>query len=803
MKIPLIINLMFLQPIDYQSFLQKLVVITTITIPLFFLPFTLNFFEFNKQLILSISGVLSILIWLVYNFKTQKLEVRKTTIYLPIALLFLALTLSTISSKWPGGSFWGWPADTAGSMLTIMSYILIFLVAINIFKEETKTIYLLFSIVVSSLIASIIFLWSYIQLYLAKFIQGYTPIFQIFSTMSSNNILSVFLAVTTIICMSLLVISKGIIKKTLYATLIFNIVSIFLINFFIAWIILTIGTVIFLLFYMITAKFHKEKGFIIVPMVFLALSIVFGLSSFIGISNITSINGLIPASEFDYINYPHTLQVSKSAISESTAFGTGPGTYSYIFNKYKPDEIIQSPLWNLDLQKAPSYLLEILGTMGLFGFISFLLIIAFAVLNFIRFLRKSLQEVSSYNFILYAGIFSSFVASIAVMVLYYSNTVLSYLFWILLAVIVIVSNKDFKTFDLSEKIGVNLLNSFFVIVAIILSIIFFIKEGQRYAAELVYFKSLQLSQQNKIDEAMNKNLQAVQLWPNQPLFYLDYIQNVINKLVEINNNQGLKEDEKIIQRGQLLQSVNDTFQILEKINPNNYSIWRQRGYFYSNLIPIQGLENAAINSFEKVLFLYPKNVEVMTQIASLKLYKASLIQDNNEEKKTLLAEAKNYAEKAVSIKENYIPAYNQLAIVYNQEGNQEKVVETLQKALQVDPANIDIRFNLGVVYYNNKKYDKARNQFEILVGAFPNYSNARFYLGLTLARQGEIQKAIEQFKEVEKLNPNNEQVKEIIKKLEKGEPIFKDENLNKAPLENRGQPEQQTIPTQEQIPSQP
>lgn len=75
--------------------------------------------------------------------------------------------------------------------------------------------------------------------------------------------------------------------------------------------------------------------------------------------------------------------VAVQAVTESmpeTVFGSGPGTFSRAWERYRPVEFNTTPYWNVSVDQAYSTALTLVVTMGVFGLLAFLFI-PFGVLS--------------------------------------------------------------------------------------------------------------------------------------------------------------------------------------------------------------------------------------------------------------------------------------------------------------------------------------------------------------------------------------------------------------------------------------
>ena len=88
------------------------IVILVGLIPLFFLPFTSDFYEFNKNILLLVVGGLLLVVWVLKMVLEKRVSFRRTALDLPVLAIAGVFILSTILSspnKWapfwiPGGT---------------------------------------------------------------------------------------------------------------------------------------------------------------------------------------------------------------------------------------------------------------------------------------------------------------------------------------------------------------------------------------------------------------------------------------------------------------------------------------------------------------------------------------------------------------------------------------------------------------------------------------------------------------------------------------------------------------------------
>lgn len=77
--------------------------------------------------------------------------------------------------------------------------------------------------------------------------------------------------------------------------------------------------------------------------------------------------------------------------------------------------------------------------------------------------------------------------------------------------------------------------------------------------------------------------------------------------------------------------------------------------------------------------------------------------------------------KAIMLKNNFSFAYNNLAYSLWHENNFAGALAGLKRAVELEPVYLEAHYNLGLVYESMASYDKALEEFEIVLRLKPNY----------------------------------------------------------------------------------
>ena len=96
------------------------------------------------------------------------------------------------------------------------------------------------------------------------------------------------------------------------------------------------------------------------------------------------------------------------------------------------------------------------------------------------------------------------------------------------------------------------------------------------------------------------------------------------------------------------------------------------------------------------------------------------------------------------------------------------------------------RYQLGVLLSAEQDVDGAIAAFEQAVALDPQYANARYFLALGYVEKGEIERAVEQLQVVSDLNPENQDVRNLIAGLQDGS-ITASSPANTEPVDESGE----------------
>jgi tetratricopeptide (TPR) repeat protein len=737
-------------------------------LPILFLPWTANVLDFNKQALLVALVFVSIFAWTLKILISGRASFSFSPIHIPIVVLFLVYTISTIFSLWRYGSFWGWPSITSESLLSLLGLVLLYFLVVNVFKRK-EIFYLMFCLVLSGFIAMLYGLFQLFGRYIVPI--GFTKAVS-FNTIGGINALAVFTAVLLPLVIVLLVISKRKGLRVLFiATIIISAILLLLINFRIAWWIVIAGSAL-----IITFGTQKRDTFdnrwLILPMFFLAIALLFSFFRF-------QIPGTPERPIEVFLTHRASFDVAWESLRNSPVIGSGPGTFIYNFSKYKDITFNQSDLWSMRFDWASSKAITVLATVGILGALSFLALIGFFIFYGLKFLfSKTYQrekENQGFFEILGLGIFIGFLVITISYFFFKSNLSLDFIYFLLIACFVSLLYPVKKEIVLRSSSLTTLAITFGFTLVFIFGLGVLILEGQRYASAVSYLEGMKDWQQGKTLDTVAHLETAIRISPKTDLYWREIAQAYLQAVNETAARTDLSPAEATRQVQIYINSAVNAAKASSQANPNNVVNWSSRGFIYQNLIGVVGgTKDWAVSAYDEALKLESTNPFFPTQAGISILSEVSrLAQDEIGERVGLLAEAEEKFEQAIELKSDYAAAHFQLAITYQAQGKQAEMIEQLEKTKSIAPFDVGLAFQLGLIYYQMGDFPKSRTELERAILLNNDYANALYFLGLVYDELGEKELAIKIFERILIANPENELVETILENLRRGDRALK------------------------------
>lgn len=703
---------------DKESFLSPVItgirfgiVVLAFLTPLFFLPITSEFYQFNKQaLVVGITSILLVL-WGVRMGVEGKMRITRTPLDIPLLIFALAIILATIFSVDRYVSIAGFYPRFHGSLVSTIAYIVLYFVAASNLDRQSRT-WVVWAFIGSAVVLALASIAHFFGYYIVTADYGksrsWTPI-------GNPANLSLYLALVLPLALGSLVTTKN---KSLQVA------------FLIAAIVIALPIVLF-----------KLAGPIIATLVGLGLAAIFlprtkisnETKSYLGIFAMVVVlvavlnfvpdlqkNFLKPIMAKDQavdVTPDRTLplgsawQIATASIGQRPFLGVGPGTFAYSFTAFKGQELNADNYWNLRFDLAGNEYLTILSTLGIIGIVAFVLVLAFFMRSLLIFNYQA-QTIKDNPMSIF--LFASLVIFVAG-IFFQDTTASIWVFLILLAAVTYSYLKDWGVKNVNEVdvklVALNAGGVQFVspndrnrdssigtvlsIIGVVAFLSFLYFGLPTYQAEMAYQKALVASSKDKAADTRSELLKAISKNPNRDAYGRSLA--VLDRVLATNLSR--KENKTDQDNKNIAGLVNESIQQGIRITGyqgrglNQFEIRKQAGTSPLNVAnweALSGVLNSlelegdlktrnaadAINVAQQAVALDPKNPVLLENLGNI------LIKNN------LVDNAIQAYEQATRVRPKYASAHYNLANALKQKGdNPARVVFELEATIATLPDN--------------------------------------------------------------------------------------------------------------------
>jgi tetratricopeptide (TPR) repeat protein len=345
--------------------------------PLLFLNQTTEFYEMPKLVFLVFSTVLLLGLWIFSWILKGKVVITRTPLDIPLLILAGIVILSTYMSATKFPAIYGNFPKVHGSAVSWLTYILLYFVTVSHLKNLNQIKNFLYVLYGSGVVVAFLTLLSFFNIYLpfdfAKAVT-FTPTGSSFSTIAFLTLLFPLPLLSILNPNKYLPKNASLILASLFG------VTIALIGSLPTYVVMVIA---FALCLFASKPQHVKKALplFIIPVALTLLTLVFAYTPMGDVNKLQKMEANFPKE----IQLPLAVswKISASTFRDAPFVGTGPSTYLFNFTNYKPLEFNQKNYWAFSFDSAYNEFLQVLGTLGLIGFLA-LLVLCAVVLNISR-----------------------------------------------------------------------------------------------------------------------------------------------------------------------------------------------------------------------------------------------------------------------------------------------------------------------------------------------------------------------------------------------------------------------------------
>lgn len=738
---------------------QALLFCGVIVLPLFTLPFTRDTIDLPKTLLFG-GIVLSVfLLWFARGVAARELYLRRTSLDLPLATFLFFVAIAAIFSVSPGVAWIGRMGlfvlhGSVAFLLVVSSWLLIqYLRTVDAWSR------FLHGFLLSGVLAAVVF-----------FGRGLPGVARVVSWTGGNtvsglhSVFGIFMAVIGIIGIGLL-LERGVrpLRQVIpLLAALSSVAALFRLGFMIAWVIFAVGLFLLVLLGLLFAS-QTRSAFVSGTFALFLLSLCvigFGSPSALKLSLPTEVALGAQAS----------WGIGQTAIlSGARPFlvGFGPGSYVYVFSKFRPEAFNLVPsLWSHRFYRGYNTPVTFLTEIGVLGSASWIFVILFyggAIVIAWRHVRERgdgifAESASARPVAVFVVVAAWVAASIGMVVSFYTFT-LWWMWWFLFALglagmlFLVPGLLREGTIFLAVSPQYSLAFSFAIIFILSVVVLLSVHAGRLYVGEIAYTRATvtgnALEQRQHLDRALAFSPRSVEYRLALAAWHFS--------TARLESEKGAAAASAETIASSLSSAVSEARSAAER-DPNTVETWEALSLMYLNARAIAADANQwALDATNRALELEPTNPVLHWRLGNIYEF------DGNTQ------EAKQAYERAIRMKADYLASYLSLSELYEKEQNMTAAIDVFAPVLGLLEQNAELLFHIGRLWYNRNTgadLDQAEAAWLRAVELEPNFSNALYSLGLLYERKGERVKAREYFERVRALNPGNPDILQKLRSLQ-------------------------------------
>jgi len=724
-----------------------------------------------------------------------KLSYFKTPFHWILLVVPLAVLVSAIVGPDKYGALMGWGVQVSSSFATFLYLAFFAFLAMNVWKDEKDVLWAVVAFLCTSFIAVLFGILQVMQIYVFPFL-SFTRT-NAFNSVGTANALGIVAGAGLLLSLGMVfAFSKANALKVRAPLIVASIVFfcyILLLGFKPIWYALAPSALVVLLLGYIS----KEKVRLQLLLWWVGLIVVSVLFSFVSFTLWSK--AAVPTEVA--LNQKTTWNITNASLQNGKLLlGTGPGTFAYEFLKHKPLSLNSTIFWNARFGKGAS---EFLSQFTMGGVLTVVAVIALMAFALYLALRKTLGldgaagiEEKPYDERMFRS--SVIAATIFLFISYFLypfSIVLWFSVFLMLVLLVVISRQGGeensenlkREVDLETSPKISIVMAFVFLVGIIFNVAAVYAVVRRYAAEVSYSKALASTNIQQVETLFKE---AADLNPYFDFYWRDLSAFSYNRFSEfaVQNSKTPTSEAQEQTRHYLDQALSAASRAVA-VNPDNSYTWSLRGSIYEDLfnktilrnagVAFQDADRLAMESLNGAIARDPSNPSLYTELGKIYQFQLSAVLTNPQvpvdQKRGLAEMAVAQYDKAISLKGDYAPALFQSAAVLDLLGdpeNKKKAISRLETNQAIQPNDIGIAFQLGVLYYKTKQFQKALAEFEHALSLDSNFANARYFAGILYDFYGDRHTATDYFQKIEQLNPDNQVVETILTNLRASKPAL-------------------------------
>ena len=121
----------------------------------------------------------------------------------------------------------------------------------------------------------------------------------------------------------------------------------------------------------------------------------------------------------------------------------------------------------------------------------------------------------------------------------------------------------------------------------------------------------------------------------------------------------------------------------------------------------------------------------------------------------------------IMLKPEFVKGYDKLGRLYMDINRSQLAIPLFEKVLVLDPKVVEAHVRLGWIYSQYQKFDKAESHLQKAIQKMPKLTLAYHGLAEIYSKQGYVNKAKNIYQEITKIDPNDKDASEALRKLKR------------------------------------
>ncbi|MFA6981768.1 MAG: tetratricopeptide repeat protein [Patescibacteria group bacterium] len=600
------------------SLINIVIIFLAAAMPIFFLPITTEFFEFNKLALFMVGTVLMLLAWGVKVIVSKKLSIAKSSMDIPMILMTGVFVLSAIFSLNKTVSIYGSQGRWYPSLIGFLSMVVFYYVVTSNVESKEAIKRILYGFIGATTVASLISIMSYYGLYLGK--QSFLQI-SAFSTTGSATTAAVIAMLAILLGFSLFRAEGKTVQKVLLGVAILvNLFMVVMSGFLPIWVTLGLGIIATVIFK------PQEQGNKTATLIIAGIA-----AGIVMLSVFPATRSVIFGTDYGReikLSIKESWIVASSTVRDFPLLGTGPSTFYLNFPRYRSAALNSTNLWNISFDKPYNEVFDVLASLGVIGIIIALMFgtraVRFSIGNRVN---------NEMSFVLSLGLMAAMLSFL----FSYSTVLTSFVFFLLLALSVANNNVKLKEvigeeiyFTAEAKAPANtiggilddtnstILRSVIAVPLFALAVAGGIYAFKMYPGEYYMRKAIAAARSNNGSDTYRYQALAINSNTRRASYRDSYAQTNLALVRALITKESLTDTDKQTIQTLISQALQSAQISTELLDPVSSSGWEARAGVYAALIgTAQDAHQWAIASLQRAIQLNPNNPRLRLDLGSI------------------------------------------------------------------------------------------------------------------------------------------------------------------------------------------